>query len=45
MDVDSQGADPMDTADDVVNETPSPRRSSPPPLSKQDWVKGDELRL
>jgi hypothetical protein len=30
MDIDSQGADPMDTAEDIVCETPTPKRSSPP---------------
>jgi sentrin-specific protease 7 len=32
MEIDSQGADPMDTAEDVVRETPTPSRSSPPAL-------------
>jgi sentrin-specific protease 7 len=41
MDVDFQGIDPMDIADDVIGETPSPQRSSPP--SEQIWVKGDSL--
>ncbi|KAF1918651.1 hypothetical protein BDU57DRAFT_490162 [Ampelomyces quisqualis] len=33
MEVDSQGVDPMDTAEEVISETPSPQRSSPPPLT------------
>ncbi|KAH5079787.1 hypothetical protein HBI65_120740 [Parastagonospora nodorum] len=41
MDVDSRGNDPMDVADDVVGETPSPLRGSP--RTKRPWVKGDTL--
>jgi sentrin-specific protease 7 len=44
MDVDSQGADPMDTADDgVVRETPEPGRKSP--LADVTWMPGRSLPL
>jgi hypothetical protein len=44
MDIDSQGADPMDIADDiVVRETPEPRRRSPVP--EATWVEGNPLPL
>ncbi|KAH7067885.1 hypothetical protein FB567DRAFT_252660 [Paraphoma chrysanthemicola] len=43
MEIDSQGADPMDIADDTVRETPTPKRSSPPP--RDDWVQGESLPL
>lgn len=32
MEIDSQGADPMDMAEDAVRETPTPKRSSPSAL-------------
>lgn len=41
MDIDSQGADPMDTADDVIHESPEARRSSPP--LDYMWVSGESL--
>lgn len=43
MDVDSRGNDPMDVADDIVGETPSPQRGSP--HTKSPWQKGDPLPL
>jgi sentrin-specific protease 7 len=44
MDIDSQGADPMDIADDtVVRETPEPRRRSP--AADATWVTGNPLPL
>jgi sentrin-specific protease 7 len=44
MDIDSQGADPMDIADDiVVRETPEPRRRSPD--ADATWVTGNPLPL
>ena len=43
MDVDSRGNDPMDLADDVIGETPSPQRGSP--RTKSPWVRGDPLPL
>jgi sentrin-specific protease 7 len=41
MELDSQGTDPMDTADDVVGETPEPRRISPAPDGP--WITGQPL--
>jgi sentrin-specific protease 7 len=44
MDIDSQGADPMDIADDtVVRETPEPRRRSP--AADATWMTGNPLPL
>jgi sentrin-specific protease 7 len=41
MDIDSQGVDLMDTADDVVPESPVSRRGSPSP--DEMWVSGESL--
>jgi sentrin-specific protease 7 len=41
MELDSQRTDPMDTADDVVCETPEPSRMSPP--LEEGWVSGQPL--
>ncbi|KAF2024219.1 cysteine proteinase [Setomelanomma holmii] len=41
MEVDSQGVDPRGTADDVIRETPTPKRMSPGKTG--DWVQGEAL--